>query len=450
MLKILSQSSFLQNGFKNSKNNKRNNKKKNSNNTNSMNIPNEDNNFNSGFNDDNIKNYKKYSYIMDFIDVTSKKNKPKDKNNLISADKKIIKNSEIKENININNKEIIENNKNIINDNKEEKKDNNIDNNNNNKNEIEKSKENKNNVILKIEQIQINGDDIINDENKQDTNNNANNIININENNQKKEPNSVLIKNKYQKIPKVNLKKIRNYSSCDIRKNKGKNKLKQLNSSLDDIYNNNNKKYLNIKNSSKRNQNNSIYKFRQLSEEHNKLRINELSNKLNNILNLSTYNTLIKKRQIKKAGLQTSISNLENSIKLFRKTKKKKERECMKLSDEISKLITNHAITREKLLDYDILKQKVDIENKEIQDIKEETNNINLLTKQTQKEINEMNINIQLLNKKIADENKLCEKIRKDIAFYKKHTDNLIQKLKLIYQNADIIEDAIINLEENN
>ena len=102
MLKILSQSSFLQNGFKNSKNNKRNNKKKNSNFTNSMNIPNEDNNFNSGFNDDNIKNYKKYSYIMDFIDVTSKKNKPKDKNNFISADKKIIKNSEIKENINNN------------------------------------------------------------------------------------------------------------------------------------------------------------------------------------------------------------------------------------------------------------------------------------------------------------------------------------------------------------
>ena len=280
--------------------------------------------------------------------------------------------------------------------------------------------------------------------------NNNDNIININENNQKKEPNGVLIKNKYQKIPKFNLKKIRNYLSCDIRKNKGKTKLKQLNSSLDDIYNNNNKKYLNIKNSSKRNHNNSIYKFRQLSEEHNKLRINELSNKLSNILNLSTYNTLIKKRQIKKAGLQTSISNLENSIKLFKKNKKKKERECMKLSDEISKLITNHAITREKLLDYDILKQKVDIENKEIQDIKEETNNINLLTKQTQKEINEMNMNIQLLNKKIADENKLCEKIRKDITFYKKHTDNLIQKIKLIYQNTDIIENAIIDLEENN
>ena len=449
MLKILSQGSFSQIGIKNSKNNKRNNKKKNSNNNSSMNISNNNNNFNSAFNDNNnIKNYQKYSYIMDFIDVTSKKNKTKNKNNLISSDKKANKNTEIKENINNNNKEIIENNKNIIIDNKNDKQDNNIDGNNNNKNEVDKPEENKNNVNLEIEQIQINNDNIINDDNKQNINNNDN-IINIKENNQKKESNSVLIKNKYQNIPKVNLKKIKNYSSCDIRKNKGKNKLKQLNSSLDDIYINNNKKYLNIKNS-KRNQKNSLYKFRQLSEEQNKMKINELTNRLNNILNLSTYNTLIKKRKIKKAGLQTSISNLENSIKLFKKNKKKKERECMKLSDEISKLITNHVIIKEKLLDYDILKQKVDIENKEIQDIKEETNNINLLTKQTQKEINEMNLNIQLLNKKIADENKLCEKIRKDIAFYKKHTDNLIQKLKIIYQNADIIEDAIINLEENN
>ena len=411
MLKILSQGSFSQIGIKNSKNNKRNNKKKNSNNNSSMNISNKDNNFNSAFNDNNnIKNYQKYSYIMDFIDVTSKKNKTKNKNNLISSDKKANKNTEIKENINNNNKEIIENNKNIINDNKNDKQDNNIDgnNNNNNKNEVDKPEENKNNVNLEIEQIQINDNNIINDDNKKNINNNDN-IININQNNQKKESNSVLIKNKYQNIPKVNLKKIKNYSSCDIRKNKGKNKLKQLNSSLDDIYANNNKKYLNIKNS-KRNPKNSLYKFRQLSEEQNKMKINELTNRLNNILNLSTYNTLIKKRKIKKAGLQTSISNLENSIKLFKKNKKKKERECMKLSDEISKLITNHVIIKEKLLDYDILKQKVDIENKEIQDIKEEKNNINLLTKQTQKEINEMNLNIQLLNKKIADEKKYVRK----------------------------------------
>ncbi len=67
-----------------------------------------------------------------------------------------------------------------------------------------------------------------------------------------------------------------------------------------------------------------------------------------------------------------------------------------------------------------------------------------------QKEINEMNNNMQIINKKIADETKLSEKIRKDITFYKKHTDNLIQKIKIIYQNSDIIENAINNLDENN
>ena len=184
-----------------------------------------------------------------------------------------------------------------------------------------------------------------------------------------------------------------------------------------------------------------------MSADQNKQRINELSNKLNSILNLSTYNSLMKKNQIKKAGLLTSISNLEKSIKLFRKNKKKKESECRKLSDEINKIITNHSIVKEKVIDYDSLKQKVDIKNKEIQDIKEETNNINILNRQMQKEINEMNLDIQLLNKKIADEYKLCEKIRKDINFYKKHTDNLIQKIKIIYQNSDIIENAINDLE---
>ena len=191
-------------------------------------------------------------------------------------------------------------------------------------------------------------------------------------------------------------------------------------------------------------------KYRQMSAEQKEKRINELSNKLNNIMSFSSFNTLIKKSQIRKAGLQTSISNLENSIKLFKNTKRKKENKCRKLMEEISKIMTNSNIMKEKAIDVDFLKQKVDNKNKEIQDIKEETNNINLLTKQKQKEINEMNLAMQLLNKKIADEYKVCEKLRKDISYYKKRTDNLIQKIKIIYQNSDIIENAISNLEEKN
>ena len=187
-----------------------------------------------------------------------------------------------------------------------------------------------------------------------------------------------------------------------------------------------------------------------MSAEQKEKRINELSNKLNNIMSFSSFNTLIKKSQIRKAGLQASISNLENSIKLFKNTKRKKENKCRKLTEEISKIMTNSNIMKEKAIDVDFLKQKVDNKNKEIQDIKEETNNINLLTKQKQKEINEMNLAMQLLNKKIADEYKVCEKLRKDISYYKKRTDNLIQKIKIIYQNSDIIENAISNLEEKN
>ena len=212
---------------------------------------------------------------------------------------------------------------------------------------------------------------------------------------------------------------------------------------------NNKIKYLTIKNIN-REKNNSFTKSRQLSVKIYKNRLKELSRKLNNIQNFSTYNSLIQKRQIKKAGLQTSISNLEKSIKLFKKSKKKKENQCKKLYDEISKIVVNYSIIKQKVIDYDLVKQRVDNVNKEIQDIKEETNNINILSKQMQKEIDEMNNNIQLLNKKIADEDKLSEKIKKEIIFYKKHTDNLIQKIKIIYQNSDIIEKAIDNLDENN
>ena len=227
--------------------------------------------------------------------------------------------------------------------------------------------------------------------------------------------------------------------------------MKQLNFSSDENLNNkiNYSKIKNFKRENNKDNNPSI-KSRQLSVKTYNNRLRELSKKLSNIQNFSTYNSLIQKGQIKKAGLQTSISNLEKSIKLFKKSKKKKETQCKKLYDEISKLVVNYSIIKKKGIDYDLVKQRVDNENKEIQDIKEETNNINLLIKQMQKEINEMNNNMQIINKKIADETKLSEKIRKDITFYKKHTDNLIQKIKIIYQNSDIIENAINNLDENN
>mgnify|MGYP007101999702 CR=1 FL=1 len=447
MLKILSTNSFVKKTNKNLKNNKNNPKKENVNK--SSTILNKKTYFNPG-NNNIIKSYKNYSYILDFIDATSKKKKSKNKNknnNMISSEVKPNKILDINENIDNNNKEIKENNEDIINVNNNQNEDNNII----NINIMDKGK----NSYNQTKEIEIN----INSKTNQ---NDDNNIINNNEKNQdinnkfkiKKQnttymniPKNSLDKNKSKEFDKERIKIYNNYSTYDTKKYKPKNKLKQMNSSLDEIYNNNTK-YLNIKNLN-RNSNLTLNKQRQMSAESHKNKINELTNKLTNILNLSTYNTLIKKCKIKKAGLETSISNLENSIKLFRKNKKRKDSKCRQLYNEITKIIANHSLIKEKTINFDSLKQKVDNENKEIQDIKEETNNINLLNKQTQKEINEMNVNIQILNKKIADEYKLCEKMRKDIKYYKNHTDNLIQKLKIKYQNSDIIEKAITNLEEN-
>ena len=129
--------------------------------------------------------------------------------------------------------------------------------------------------------------------------------------------NQVIISGRITKDPEIK------YTN-NTKKTKGRTKLRQLNSSSDDIFNNN-KKYIYLKNTN-RNSNYSINKIRLKSSEQNKSRINQLTERLSNLLNLSTYNSLIKKGQIKKAGLQTSISNLENSIKLFRNNKKKKRK----------------------------------------------------------------------------------------------------------------------------
>ena len=392
-------------------------------------------------------NINKYEYIMEFIDAASKNNNLKRNNNPNSKEIKNNKVSDFKEikNNNINKIEIEENNNNFnININDKENKDNNANNIDNIKKELNHIKEISNNINSKLNQpiVKENNHDEVNNEKIEINDDNI-----INENKLIEQKNKSLNETKQKDAVKVKINIKKNYLSNNTKKTKGRTKLRQLNSSSDDIFNNN-KKYLYLKNTY-RNSNYSLNKIRLKSSEQNKSRINQLTERLSNLLNLSTYNSLIKKGQIKKAGLQTSISNLENSIKLFRNNKKKKESRCRKLSDEITKIMSNQSIFKEKLIDYDYLKQKVDNKNKEIQDLKEETNNINLLTKQTQKEINEMNINIQLLNKKITDEFKLCEKMKKEITFYKKHTGNLIQKIKIIYQNSDIIENAIINLEEN-
>ncbi len=434
MLKILSNVSNNKNEKKKSKFNGKNRK---NNLNNNIDEPKKFRDIDSYIN--NIKKYKNKSYIINFMENSPKKKEEKNKNKELDIKNNYGKNYKTEDIKKINNIEKFEENKNNININNKINKDNKI------RKDLDKIKEGSNNINLKINPI------------KNIDNNMDNNIDIINDNkkiekaeNKSIKLQNVLLKDKnFKDVKKTNIRNVKNNSLYNINNTKkNKSLLKKLNSSTDDIYNNK-KKYLNIKTNCRNAQNsNNIYK--QISVDYNNKRIKELSNKLSNILNLSNYNSLIKKRQLKKAGLQTSISNLESSIKLFKKNKNIKERECRKLSEENLKIMASHEITKDKIKNFDLVKQEVDMKNKEIQDLKEETNNIYIVSKQTQKEIDEMNINLQLLNKKISDELKICENIRKDITFYKKHIDNLLQKIKIFVQNSENVEKAIINLEENN
>ena len=63
-------------------------------------------------------------------------------------------------------------------------------------------------------------------------------------------------------------------------------------------------------------------------------------------------------------------------------------------------------------------------------------------------EIEKMNLDIKLINKNILDETKLCDKMRKEINFIKNHSENLKQKLKLLDENTDAIEEVINEMNE--
>ena len=59
-----------------------------------------------------------------------------------------------------------------------------------------------------------------------------------------------------------------------------------------------------------------------------------------------------------------------------------------------------------------------------------------------------MNLNIKILNKKMMENYKLCDKMRKDINIYKNHTKKLKQKLKLLDENTDAIEEVINQMNQ--
>ena len=148
------------------------------------------------------------SYILDFIDATSKKKKSKNKNknnNIISSEVKPNKILDINENIDNNNKEIKENNEDIINVNNNQNEDNNII----NINIMDKGK----NLYNQTKEIEINinskknqnyDNNIINNEKNQDINNKFK--IKKQNTTSMKIANNLLDKNKSKELDKERIK----------------------------------------------------------------------------------------------------------------------------------------------------------------------------------------------------------------------------------------------------
>lgn len=316
-------------------------------------------------------------------------------------------------------------------------------NNKDNKNCFKFTFQNQSDNIYNNSSININNNDIsikkkLNKDNSNEINildnnnfiNNLNNEYKIND-----------IPNNKNVIESYNLNENNNMNKVN---DKGKIKIKYLNCSLDDIYNNNDRYMLE---DNKRN-NSSVNDYRAISLYKNKKRVNSLSNKLKKIKNFEKYNTLINNRKIKKAGLEKSISNLENSIKIFRNDKKLKEKEYIKLSLDNKKLIINNTKNQEKTKDYYIMQNIIKEKNNDFIKIKNINRKINEEIMKYKNEIEEINLNIKLLNKKMINDAKICDKMRKDINIYKKHSEKLKQKLNIFDENADVIEDIINKMKQ--
>ena len=173
-----------------------------------------------------------------------------------------------------------------------------------------------------------------------------------------------------------------------------------------------------------------------------KIRIHKLSKLLENIRSFGDYDLLINDKIIEKNNLKRSISNLENSIKLFNRNTKDNNMECFQINNDNERLMT--IVNKSK----DVNKNLDSLKNDNIfynynnlyDSIKEETNEINQEIMDKKNEIDEMNACIKLLNKKILEDNLQCDKIKQDINYYIKHTYNLKERIKLFEQKTENAE----------
>ena len=177
----------------------------------------------------------------------------------------------------------------------------------------------------------------------------------------------------------------------------------------------------------------------------NILKSKNIIKKLKKLLeNFDRYDLLINNRKIVKKKLESSISDIETSIKIFKRNKKDNEKECIKLIDDNNKLIANTQINKEKVKELNSLKNDNIFMKQNIMynALKEQTKEINKEILKEKDKINIINNYIKKINFEMIKDNLKCDKMRQDINFYIKHSNNLKETIKLFEQktnNADYI-----------
>ncbi len=269
------------------------------------------------------------------------------------------------------------------------------------------------------------------------------NINNINNINNSKDNNEFLLKKSFNRNnTEKNIRKTYNIMKCPLYNSEDFN----LNNNYNYNHYNNNKK-MEKRNKSKStncsldNKLKGDYDF-DSNVLKSKIRIRNLSKLLENIRSFGDYDLLINDKIIEKNNLIRSISNLENSIKLFNRNTKDNNMECFQINNDNERLMTIVNKSKDVNKDLDSLKNDNIFYNyNNVYDsIKEETNEINQEIMDKKNEIDEMNACIKLLNKKILEDNLQCDKIKQDINYYIKHTYNLKERIKLFEQKTENAE----------
>ena len=186
----------------------------------------------------------------------------------------------------------------------------------------------------------------------------------------------------------------------------------------------------------------------------------DINKNIYNNKELNNFYSLIMNKRIVKNNLKKSISDLENSIKIFNINEKRKEEIFTKIIDYNKLIISNiektkHKINNSILLNNDYInKNNYDYDNEVNKDNKDndiinkgiEINEQIMIMKKYIDNINKFN---NLLNQIIKEEIKLNNKLEKDIIVYKKNLLNREEKLKILETNSKIIGETINQIKDN-